>query len=88
MKISPVLTKISGGAAAASGKVSGKTGKLKVRSVIMGNVLLDGKIVGKTPLDIDVKIGKHKLLVKRKGKKDYDQLIEIEVGQTSSHDLR
>lgn len=88
-KVSPVLTaKTSGGAAALPGKVSGKTGKLKVRSAITGDVLLDGKVVGKTPLEIDVATGKHRLLVKRKGKKDYDQLIEIGAGQTSSHELR
>ena len=88
-KVSPVLSaKTSGGAATLPGKVSGKTGKLKVRSAITGDVLLDGKIVGKTPLEIDVTTGKHRLLVKRKGKKDYDQLIEIGAGQTSSHELR
>ncbi len=77
--------KSSGGRS--STKSKGTTGELsnvgvlKVFSKPSGNVFVDGKLVGKTPVDIrGLEPGPHHVVVKRKGMPDYKHRVVISGG--------
>ena len=57
-------------------------GLLKIQAVPWGEVYLDGKLIGETPLEISVKAGRYLLSIKNPKLKTYRDSINIIAGKT------
>ena len=58
-------------------------GTLDIKSSpAMAEVYIDGKKVGETPMQKDVIIGKHTVLLRKSGYTDYERTVEVGEGQT------
>ncbi len=58
------------------------TGLLKVQVVPWGQVFLDGKLLGETPLEVSVPAGKHVLTVRNPQRRTHVDTIYVEPGKT------
>jgi serine/threonine protein kinase len=60
-------------------------GALTVNALPFGEVLLDGKSLGTTPVRVEkVTVGKHTLRVTREGYEDFERTVVVEEGQTQN----
>lgn len=58
-------------------------GRAIIRSNVRGDeVFIDGKSYGKTKVSLNLAVGKHSLIIKKKGYTDFKQNIMIEKGKT------
>lgn len=57
-------------------------GILQVNADPFGDVYIDGKKEGETPISKSLSAGKHEVRITHKGKKDYVETVEIEPGKT------
>ena len=57
-------------------------GLLKIQAVPWGEVYLDGKLIGETPLEISVRAGRYLLSIKNPKLKTYRDSINIIAGKT------
>ncbi|HEU0037207.1 MAG TPA: PEGA domain-containing protein [Kofleriaceae bacterium] len=61
------------------------TGKLRIFSAIDGaTVSIDGKLVGKAPVQLDLAPGTHTIVLERAGYKRYETKVELAVGETQT----
>jgi hypothetical protein len=67
---------------AASAPAAATTGMLSITSKIAAEVVLDGEVVGRTPLSRALREGEYWLVVRAEGYKPFDRRVRITAGQT------